>query len=556
MQRRASLGFVVALSVASCGGGNAAMAPPAAEPPSSPPPAPPVDDCSRARPGTSPLRRLTSVEYNNTVRDLLGDDSRPADAFPAEELGNGFGNDAASQSISRLHVERYREAAETLAERATVPARLAALLRCDPLGEGEDACARTFITEFGGRAHRRPLSPDSHERLAALFTRTRDRDGFAAGIRAVVAAMLQAPAFLYRLEPPPEGQTRGPRALDGWKRASRLSYLLWASMPDPALFEAARNGELATAPGVRRQAERLLASPRARPAVSGFFAQWLGFQVSLVEKDDKVFPRLRPTREAGIDLGRLLGEESTRFVEHLVFDDAADVTTLLTARYTFWNQPLAAFYGASDLTLTDWQRVTLDGRTRAGILTHASVLASRTPGTLTNPTRRGVFVRRLLCAPIPEPPQGFDLLPPPPSAALTTRELFAAHAASPACRPCHQTPGSDRRGLRDLRRRGAVAGPRKRPADRRQRLDPRHRRGRQLQRPDSSLPTGWRAATILRRCLVGHCFTFAYGRAESEQDAGTRAALEAALLGPGGNLRALLLALTQTDAFLCGGEAS
>jgi hypothetical protein len=563
---------VAALALAGCGGAIAPPPtpphmPPPADPPeppapppptvipdAGPPPAAPDPTCrAGASPGPSPLRRLTNSEYENTVRDLLGDEGRAGALLPAEELGNGFGNDAASQAIARLHVERYLEAAQQIAARATTPERLAALLPCDPLPPtdtaGEDACARAFIERFGARAQRRPLSAGATEPLQTLFTAVRGEEGFVAGIRAVLEALLQSPAFLYRLEEPPADPAPGARPLDGYQRAARLSYLLWGSMPDSDLFEAARTGALDSVAGVRAQAQRLLASPRARPVVRWFFSQLLGFKVSLEEKSPVVFPRLS-SRPA--ELSAQLTEESERFVEHVVFDGAGDLRALLTAPYSFWNETLATFYGEGAASGPGWQQVALAPERRAGVLTQAAVLASRTPGTLTNPTRRGVFVRRLLCAPIPEPPQGFDIIPPPPNPGFTTRELFAAHASNPGCAPCHKLLDPigaafetfDAIGLWRDQENG-------RPVDATGQIADTDVAG-----PfDGAVELAGKLAgsADLQRCFVGNWFTFAHGRAETEQDRGTRAALEAELARSSGNVRALLLALTQTDAFLCAG---
>src|SRR5215471_4489500 len=112
--------------------------------------------CSLPSSGPAPIRRLTRTEYNTTVRDLLGDTTKPALAFPKDETVLGFDNNAQTLSISSLLAEQYMETSEALAKSAV--ANLAQLLPCDPAA-GEDACVRQFIQSFGGRAWRRPLAP-------------------------------------------------------------------------------------------------------------------------------------------------------------------------------------------------------------------------------------------------------------------------------------------------------------------------------------------------------------------------------------------------------------
>ena len=227
---------------------------------SAPPPGPVVPAMCRdrqvVRPGRAPLRRLTRFEYNNTVRDLLGDATGPASALPAEELGNGFGNDAAGQSVSSLLAEQYATVAEGIAARATqTPAALARLAPCAGMvnAAGEEGCARRIIEGFTPRAFRRPLAPGEVDPLLALYRSTRALEGatFASAIAAVLEAVLQAPDFLYRIErgvpDPARPELRRP---SGDEMATRLSYLLWGSMPDEPLRLAARRGGLATAAGV------------------------------------------------------------------------------------------------------------------------------------------------------------------------------------------------------------------------------------------------------------------------------------------------------------------
>ncbi len=168
------------------------------------------------------LRRLTHSQYNNTIRDLLDDPSAPANQFPPEDFLNGFKTQIQAQALSPLLVEAYSTAAERLARNAFLGGDRRGLVPCRPSA----ACRARFVREFGLRAFRRPLEPDEQRRYEALFAR---EAAFYRGAQLVVEAMLQSPAFLFRLE-----ETANPQ----WKpyaAASRLSYSLWDTMPDADL---------------------------------------------------------------------------------------------------------------------------------------------------------------------------------------------------------------------------------------------------------------------------------------------------------------------------------
>src|SRR5260370_13457054 len=223
------------------------------------------------------LRRLTHSQYNNTVRDLLGDQTRPADQFPPEDFLNGFKNQSRAQEISPLLAEAYNTAAEKLARNAVAGGEDSNhLIPCKPKSTRDSACANTFVRSFGGKAFRRPLSDAEATRYTALSLR---ENQFLRGAQLVVEAMMQSPKFLFHLE------------TASYKAASDLSYFLWDTMPDDELFRVASAGELSTETGVRRQAARLLKDPKAKQALDEFTSQWLRFdQVWNTVKNRGLYP--------------------------------------------------------------------------------------------------------------------------------------------------------------------------------------------------------------------------------------------------------------------------
>lgn len=402
-------------------------------PPVSPiaPPQMPVGSGDPLAAGPRPLLRLSRREYDNTVRDLLGDNSRPAAQFPLDKE-EGFTYRRAGL-VGVQDATLLRNAAETLAL-AAVP-KLAQMYPCEA-GGTESACARKFIEGFGLRAYRRPLSAAEAARLAMVYDKGRTvlklpHDG-ALGL--LVETMLQAPAFLYHWEVP-----AGPAAREGsvvrlgpYELASRLSYFLWGSMPDAALFSAAAANKLGTAAEVESQARRMVADPRAKETVMAFVEDWLGLdELANRSKDAKLYPEFSDGMKAS------MLEEARAFTTHVVFDGDGRRGTLLTAPFSFVDGPLATIYTGTKSTSTAMTRQTLTPGERQGILTQLGFLATTGASDGSNPVRRGVAIlERLLCRHLPPPPDEIPMLA-PASADKTTRMRFAAHGELQCARACH-----------------------------------------------------------------------------------------------------------------------
>ncbi len=498
-------------------------------------------------PMPAPVRRLTRPEYNNTVRDLLGDATRPADVFPAEVGSTEFGNDALALDFSRLLLEQYFNAAKTMAERATTDAKtFASLLGCDPVAAGETPCATTFVRAFGQRVYRRPLDAGERDRLLAVYRSARADTDFRTGIATVLRTMLQAPQFLYRAEVGlPVAGNANVRKLDHFEIASRLSYLLWGSMPDPTLFTAAHGGRLGTKTEILTQARRMLGDTRAHDLIGTFHG--LAFKtggIAELAKDRKVFPRWT----AG--LGAQLAEETRRFVDDAVWNGPGNLAALLTSPTTFMNADVAKFYGVTGPKGPAFEKVTLDPARAAGFMTQAGVLASLSPGTQTNPVQRGYFIRAaLLCAPPPSPPSDVMAVPPKPQPGQTTRQSFAAHSQDAKCVGCHilldplgfAFESFDAVGLLRTIDQGN-------PIDTSGELTGTDVPGRFTGAVD--LMARLARSADVRRCYVAHWYSFGYGRGITDRDACGLATLDAAFVQAGGKVSELVAALTQIDAFM------
>jgi hypothetical protein len=375
------------------------------------------------------LRRLTHAQYNNTIRDLLGDDSRIADQFPPEDFVNGFKDQFQSQSISPLLAESYSIAAEKLARNTFRAGDTHHLIPCKATGLTDTACRDKFIRAFGKQAFRRPMTADEVNRYARLFTsEARGQKSFLAGARIVVEALLQSPAFLTRAE------NGAVPASTPYETASRLSYFIWNTMPDAALMHSAESGELNSGPGVERIARGMLKDPRAHAAVDEFVSQWLRFDRVLgMVKDRRIFPSYTP------EVGLAMTEEPRRLASDLVWSNG-DFRKLFSADYTFVNSDLAALYQLP-APAAEFGRVALpENSGRAGVTGQALFLSSTSKPEETSPTARGLFVReQFLCQGVPPPPPGVNTNLPALTKGRpqTNKERLASHTNNESCASCH-----------------------------------------------------------------------------------------------------------------------
>lgn len=502
--------------------------------------------CTGPAPGASPIRRLTRFEYNNTVRDLLFDSTSAGDALPPEVKGNGFNNDAASLTTSRVLVDGYHDVAISLATQAVGnQATLAKLSSCNVSSQGEETCAKAFITDFGRKAFRRALTDAESTAFFGVYQAGKTGGAYADGLKAVIQMALQSPQFLYRIEHGVAVPGQTVQRPTSSAMATRLSYLLWGSLPDPGLLDMAAAGQLDTKEQVRAQAELMLKDARAKDVVRYFTDTLYGIGgLDGLERDATAFPTYNRS------LGPLFRQETERFIEDVVWNGAGDFATLFNASYTFVNGPLATFYGLPNVTGDQFQRVERDASKRLGILTHASVLASTTPGSRNNPVVRGKFIfEDLFCGTVPSPPVGLNVKEPPLDPTLTTRERFAAHRQEEPCKSCHVMLDPIGYGLENFDGVGLWRDTENgKPIDASGAI-PNVDVAGAFSGP-VELAKKIASSADARNCFADKWAAFAYGRVMSDADACTKQQLEQAFKDSGGNVKAMLLAATQTDAFL------
>jgi len=372
-------------------------------------------------PGEFVIRRLSKVELGNTLRDLFGVEPSIVGDLPDEVLGAGYIN-----SVSPLLLERCLMIAGDVLHK--MPAA-----RQKELFASENA--KEFVRSIARRAYRRPPSEAEVDVLMRVYALALEKGRpHPEALRLVLKAVLVSPQFLFIT---PGNEPAGDVVpLDDHQLASRLSYLLWATMPDAELSALADAGTLHEPAVLAAQARRLLADPRSRALFDGFGSQWLGLD-KLAGKtfDASRFPQMTPTLRASmLDEGRLFFESILR--------ENRSIATFIDADYVFVNETLASIYGLKGVAGPELRRVALSDADRGGILSMPGVLATTSFPNRTSPVNRGVWVlEQILGRHVPPPPANVPPLEKQDHdkvAALTLRQRTELHRSDPTCASCHK----------------------------------------------------------------------------------------------------------------------
>jgi len=397
--------------------------------------------------GPSPLRRISRVEYDDMVRDLLGDTTQPATDFVTESplaQGVNFYTNTYTTVQSTLVPQQYLEAAETLAATAVGSANtLQNLVGCSG-AQQDTTCAEAFIDIFANRAFRGQYDMTEAQALDQIYTNTSAAFDFATGIQAVITAVLTSPRFLFVLEFGQPGSGGTPVMLAPDELATRLALFLWRSIPDATLLNDASSGMLGTADGIASEVTRMIQDPKAQFAMNDFAAQWMQLENTPSVTKDTQFGSWNAK------LASDLQQETLETFYHEVASEnsnaGATLTELLTSNESYINTNLATFYGVSggDDTWNTKTNVNPSGvNIRAGVLTQGAVMATQAHTSLPSPVLRGKLVReQVMCDALPDPPASINgmPIPPPPSsvsAGQTTNGEYAEHMNNPQCAGCH-----------------------------------------------------------------------------------------------------------------------
>ena len=391
-------------------------------------------------PGPFVIRRLSKVEYGNTLHDLYGVDPSIADSLPEEVVGEGYLN-----SISPLQSELFLDIANKVIDQIVAPqgqpptaVQQRLFGETPPNGADLRQAARRVARRLARNAYRRPPTEAELDVLAGIFDLGRENKlGYTASLGLMLKAVLVSPQFLFIT---PAGQVDSADSivpLDDHQLASRLSYLLWSAPPDAELSGLADKGELHKPEVLRAQVARLLKHDRSRALFDGFGAQWL--RLSGLDRqvfDPDLFPQMTPAvREAMLEEARLFFESIVRENQRVV--------RFVDSDYTFLNESLAELYGLEQSVQgPTMRRVKLENPNRGGILGMPATLATTSLPNRTSPVRRGVWVlEQVLGERVPPPPPNVPELDEQDQKSvegLTLRERTELHRTEPTCANCHK----------------------------------------------------------------------------------------------------------------------
>ncbi len=506
------------------------------------------------------VRRLTHVQYDNTVHALLGDRSRPSRSFPSEDYVNGYTNQTSAQTITPTLAEAYGKSAERLARTAFRYGDENGLIPCEPTGPSDRACAESFVRVFGSRAYRRSLEPAEIDSLTALLLAwARPSENFLKGAEIVVETLLQSPHFLY-IAP------NRSASHSAHNTAARLSYALQNAPPDKPLVEAARSGRLEGFEDVVAEGRRLLASTPARATFDEFFEQWMRFdRLRNAVKIRGRYPDFAQT------VSESMAQESLLLFRHVAWHDR-DFREFFHADYTFVDDFLTTLYGMAEPEKPFVRTAFPTGSPRGGILGHGTFLAQTGKPDSTSPTERGLFIREhFLCQTIPPPPPGVNASLPPlvlGAEPMTIREsMEKLHASERSCASCHKLVDPIGYGFEHFNTVGAYRDTEE------VRIEPtpqQKRDGRKTEThelpidstgyiagiSDSRFETPREAGRILaesrvcQRCVVKQLFRFIYGRHENRADEELIDRAYNRFQQSEFRFRELILALVVTEEFL------
>jgi hypothetical protein len=397
--------------------------------------------------GSVAVHRLNNLEYDNTVKDLVGVDAMAQKTFQSDETGT-FDNDADMFTLNDARYQQYFATADTIGETVfadTTPTGLRQTYvyglispTCTPSAT-DTACSSKIIDAFAQKAWRRPITTAEGRDLLKLSTDAialgETADG---GLKQVVKTILASPMFLYRIEYDPNPASPIPHALDPYELATRVSYLVFSSMPDKALFDLAASKQILDDTVLTQQIDRMLADPKGANFTQSFAGQWLGAR-------NMQSHQVEPTAFASFDeplRAAMIQEELMYFDEFLT--GPLPMTQFLTTPDNFVNARLAKHYGFPAVDpAAGFQKVTNADPNRVGFMGLGSFLTFSSFSYRTSPTLRGRWVQEnLLCNPIMPPAMPVPKLDMAPATDPSVqqedvRTRLEMHRQAAGCSTCH-----------------------------------------------------------------------------------------------------------------------
>lgn len=390
------------------------------------------------------VRRLTEAEYRATVADIFGPDISIVGRFERPLREEGLIAVGTSHStISPFAIEQYDASARGIAAAVVSEERREELVPCAPRSPTrfDRNCAREFVDHYGPLIFRREMTRSERDHYVQVVRDAQQRldNDFYAGLELSLAGMMMTPDFLLRIErTEADPANRGQYRLDGYSKASRLSFLLTGAAPDAELLRAAGAGELHTADGLNRQVERLIESPNYERAVRAFFRDMMEFELfDELAKDPVIYPAFNSSVSEDAQ------EQTLRTIIDTTVTRNEDYRQIFTTRRTHLTRALGAIYRMPVATRNGWEAAEYSQSSgRAGILTDISFVALHSHPGRSSPTLRGVAIREVfLCQIVPDPPANVDfsvVQDTTNSSMPTARERLTAHQNQPACASCHR----------------------------------------------------------------------------------------------------------------------
>ena len=492
------------------------------------------------------LRRLTRNQFRNAVKDVFGYDVNVND-LDADSFTANFASIGAATVVTSDHgVEQYSTAIESAVDAVFADAtKRAQFIGCTPTGQSNDTCVRGFIQKLGLRAWRRPLQTAELDRFVALAASASTTMGSATeGARWATVALFTSPSFLYRPEIGTASST-GALRLSGNEIASRLSFLIWNSLPDQTLMDQATSGMLGTADGIRSAATRMLNLSAGRESVGGFAEEYMRLDRIVTQAKD---PALFPEYSANLQAAMVRDIRDTW--ASLAFDDQASFYDLFTTTKVVVNADLARLYGidATGLTSTVFQTKSLPaGGTRSGVLSKAGLLSEFANQQSGSPTLRGKFIREsLMCLTIPPPPPGVNtaVVDQPTNVPMTRRQKLEVHMTNDGCAACHKY--MDPLGF-PLENFDAIG--KYRTTDNGLPVDPTGSFDGVAVADANGLGVAASQSVTVAQCLVRKYYAYAVGHEERDVDGSVLNTLATAFKASGFKMRDLILAVATNDAF-------
>jgi len=379
-------------------------------------------------PPRSMVRRLSRTEFDNTLRDVVLEDQRPANRFITEDVFTPFDNDYTTQTVSASLVDSLEALATDVAARTLAdPARRAVVVPCVPTGAGDEACFRQTIETLGRKLFRRAMTAEDVDPYVTLLAyATEDNSNvtndFYTAVDLLIRAILMDPEFLYRIEVGTPTATAGVVNLTPYEVASRMAFVLWGTTPDDQLLDDAETTALTTSEGRHAVATRMLADARAREQLHRFHAMWLGYRTMPVEAS----------------LVAAFRRETDALLDRVIFTDQSSYVNVFQSSETYLDPALATHYGLPAPTgAQGW--VPYGDSGRGGILSHGSVLSAFSKFTDTSPTQRGILIiTRLQCTDVSAPPPDVQVDQPPAGGnAVCKEDRYLEHTQSTSCAACH-----------------------------------------------------------------------------------------------------------------------